>query len=132
MSVDRYTFIVPKRAWAKVEFESPRRAYFSNMFVARAHRGNSLCCELVRFAVSYTRVMPEADILTSSKSAQRCAAQLGYRLVQPSDRYEECDLWQCVKPWRRFGESRLSEHSVVAYPRTDGETNVVYLHDDAP
>lgn len=127
--VDRITFVVPRRAWATFEIVSSRLAFSSNMFVEQTHRRDNLCIELIRLVVRYTNIVPELDILRSSKGAQACVRRLGYRKVGRSQRYEQCDLWRCAHKRNRFAKSRLSLKSVVSYTRRNGKTEVVYLAD---
>jgi len=124
---DRFTFVLPGIACASVEFETKRLAYFSRLFVNSGFRQNGLGTELIRFVISYAGVWPEIDILKTSNAAQCCAKKLGYRKIEPSSRYQKCELWRPI--FKRFSQvkSNLRLNSAIAYSRSDGTTRVLYL-----
>ena len=127
---DRITFILPKRGWAKVEFENSTQCYFSNMFVANHHRESKICQELVKFAIQYLNIAPEIDVTSTSDPAKACIRKVGYKKVGPSVRYLRCELWRSNKKLTQFSKSRLELITAVRYERSDGCSEVVYTRDN--
>ncbi len=128
MRLARVTLIIPRQAWATMLLPSGEAAFISNMYIEPRARRLGYCSDFVRAFVNQTRAFPELDILRSSVGGQRCAVNLGYRRIGPSQRYYGCDLWRLPRGRRRFKRGTLEIARVVTYKTArNTKTKVLYL-----
>jgi hypothetical protein len=124
---NKYTFVLPGKAVARLVQESSGLVYFDHMEVFRSYRKNGICTEFVRFAIEYFKRWPELDIRHQSKVAQRVAKAMGYRKAKRSERYHACELWLASRPAAELPQSRLFLKRAVTFKAADRSTVVLYL-----
>ena len=97
-------FIVPQKAYARLQRDSPTSAfYFDSLYVREHVRKRGIGTRLLLHAMNIIGEYPELDIRKISHVAQRIASKAGYQIVSDSTRYRGCSLWQNAKTFRNPG-----------------------------